>query len=72
MNSHKIAHDLPARALRELGIREWTEDEADAYRALLEAHHYLGAPDKRCCRLGQVVEHRGAVASAIFLVMPAE
>ena len=65
MNSHKIAQDLPSSALRELEIREWTEDEAAAYRALLDKRHYLGAPDPRCCRLGQVVVHAGAVVALL-------
>ncbi|MCC5839606.1 MAG: hypothetical protein JJT96_05730 [Opitutales bacterium] len=60
MNSHEIVQDLPASVLRELEIREWREDEAAAYRALLDKRQYLGAPEPRCGRLGQVVEHAGA------------
>lgn len=65
MNSPKIADDVPASALGKLEIREWTGDEADAFRALLDEHHYLKAPDPRCCRLSQVVLHGDAVVALL-------
>jgi hypothetical protein len=46
---------LPPHALRCLAVRLWRDDETEAFLALLEEHHYLGAPDGRTRRLSQVV-----------------
>jgi len=58
---------LPDEALRSLELREWHEDETEAYVALLDEHHYLGSPHARKRHLSQVVTYEGqAVALLIW------
>jgi hypothetical protein len=58
---------LPDEALRSLELREWHEDEADAYVELLNEHHYLKCPHARKRHLSQVVCYKGkAVALLIW------
>lgn len=58
---------LPEEALRELELREWRDDETEAYSALLDKHHYVGSPDARTRHLCQVVIYRGkAVALLVW------
>jgi len=58
---------LPDESLRCLELREWREDEADAYVDLLNEHHYLKCPHARKRHLSQVVCYEGkAVALLIW------
>lgn len=58
---------LPDEALRDLELREWHDEESDAYCELLDEHHYLGCPDARVRHLRQVVLYQGkAVALLVW------
>jgi hypothetical protein len=54
MNLELLREELPAHALRAITLRAWQESEQEGFRAALAAHHYLGAPSRRQCVLGQV------------------
>jgi len=67
MNIKAWTKSLPNEALASLELREWRDDEADAYTELLDKHHYLGCPDPRKRHLSQVVCYEGkAVALLIW------
>jgi hypothetical protein len=60
-----IAQELGPVALKELQIREWEAHEHEPFPALLDRHHYLGAPQRLQCRLCQVVTHGDAVVALL-------
>jgi hypothetical protein len=66
MNSSIIAEDLPPHALRLLDIREWADNEKEAFTALLNERHYLKAPDNRRCHLRQAVFYEGALVALLI------
>jgi hypothetical protein len=54
MNIPAWLKTLPDEALRGLALREWHDDEVDAYVELLNKHHYLKCPHARKRHLSQV------------------
>lgn len=65
MTTEAWTHELPDEALRGLELREWREDETEAFAALLDKHHYLGCPDARTRRLCQVVCYQGKAVALL-------
>ena len=66
MNSSIIAEDMPPHALRLLEVREWADNETEAFTALLNERHYLKAPDNRRCHLRQAVLYEGALVALLI------
>ena len=56
---------LPDEALRGLEVREWRDDEACTYVALLDELHYLGCPDARKRHLSQVICYEGKAVALL-------
>lgn len=66
MKSPIIAEDMPPQALRLLDVREWADEEMEAFTALLNERHYLNAPDNRRCHLRQAVFYEGKVVALLI------
>lgn len=57
---------LPEEALRKLELRQWRDDEVEAFAGLLDEHHYLGCPHARVRHLSQVVLYEGKVVALLI------
>lgn len=66
MNIPAWLKTLPDEALRSLELREWHDDEVDAYVELLNKHHYLKCPHARKRHLSQVACYQGKAVALII------
>ena len=61
-----LAQNTPDEAMRGLELREWHDDEVDAYVKLLNKHHYLKCPHARKRHLSQDACYQGKAVALII------